>query len=509
MNQDKSADSKRIAKNTAFLYVRMFITLVVTLYTSRVVLIVLGIEDFGVYSLVAGVVILFSFFNAAITNAIQRYITVALGKGDKQYERRIFSTSFVALALLAATLVLLCESVGLWFLNTKLQVPPDRMSMANIVYQISIAIMVVDIFRTPYNALIIAYERMGFYAYISIAEAILKLVVVFMLMMMTMNKLLLYALLLLGVSIVITMLYMLFCHREMTVRASYSMIDRRLLREVGSFSGWNVLGGVADIGYQQGTNMILNIFCGVTLNATMGVTMQVKNAVYNFARNLLTAANPQIIKSYARGEYEYMQTLVTQVSKYAFFLLYLTSFPIMLNMDFVLHVWLKNTPPDAVRFCNLMLIFCMIDSFVGPLWTLAMAEGRIRSYQITSSIIMLLNLPFSWLALSLGAPPYSILIVQICVSVPNLVYRMLYLRSRGLLRIRSYLVGIAVPVLAVGAATAPAIYMLSTQFDGWTKLIVTSALCIVMIPLAVLFLGMARPERKAVISKVHTKLHLS
>lgn len=509
MQQNKSENNKRIAKNTAFLYVRMFVTLIVTLYTSRIVLLILGIEDFGIYSLVAGVVVLFSFFNAAITNAIQRYITMALGKADKEYEKRIFSTSFIALLLLAIVLVALCETVGLWFLNSELKVPADRLHMANIVYQISIGIMVVEIFRTPYNALIIAYERMGFYAYISIAEAVLKLVIVFMLKMVVMNKLLLYALLLLGVSVIINMLFMLFCHKNIPIRASRKAVERKLLVELSSFSGWNVLGGVADIGYQQGTNMILNLFYGVTLNATMGITIQVKNAVYNFARNLLTAANPQIIKSFARGELDYMQNLLTQVSKYAFFLLYLTSFPIILNMDFVLHIWLKNPPPDASIFCVLMLVFCMVDSFVGPLWTLAMAEGRIRTYQIVSSLILLLNLPFSWLALKLGGAPYFILIVQIALALPNLAYRISYLKSRGVLKVKRYLLDLSLPIFIVCGITAPLIFLFSIHFDGWAKLLSTSGLCLIVIPVTVLELGMKKEERRKVIGMIRSKLHMA
>lgn len=505
---DKSAENKRIAKNTAFLYVRMIVTLVVTLYTSRVVLYILGIEDFGIYSLVAGVVILFSFFNAAITNAIQRYVTMAIGKGDKVYEQKIFSTCFVALILLALTLVVLCETVGLWFLNYKLNIPPDRLGIANTVYQIAIGVMVVEIFRTPYNALIIAYERMSFYAYISIAEAVLKLVIVFMLQMVGMNKLLLYSLLLLGVAIVINLLYLLFCRREIPLRGSRKMVEKNLLGELTSFSGWNVLGGVADIGYQQGTNMILNIFYGVALNATMGITIQVKNAVYNFARNLLTAANPQIIKSFARGEKDYMQVLVTQVSKYAFFLLFLTSYPIMLNMEFVLNIWLKNPPPYAVPFCNLMLIFCMIDSFVGPLWTLAMAEGRIRTYQIVSSLILLLNLPLSWLALKLGGAPYFILIVQIAVAIPNLFYRIFYLHGRKVLDVKLYMLRLSVPIALVLLVTVPLIWASTLHFEGWTKLLTTLALSFVVIPATVLRLGMSAPERIKVVGLVRRKLHI-
>lgn len=507
--ENRHEDNKRIARNTVFLYMRMFVTLAVTLYTSRVVLDVLGVEDFGIYSLVAGVVVLFSFLNAAITNALQRYITMALGKRDKAWETRIFSTSFMAMTLLALVLLMLCETVGLWFLNTKLDIPSDRMTIANVVYQISIAIMIADIFRAPYNALIIAYERMNFYAYISIAEAVLKLVIVFMLYIVAINKLLLYALLLLGVGLVILLFYALFCRRTIPVRASRRMCDRSTLKELTSFSGWNVLGGVADIGYQQGTNMILNIFYGVTLNATMGVTIQVKNAVYNFARNLLTAANPQIIKSYARGEYTYMQTLVTQITKYAFFLLYLTSFPLILNMDFVLHVWLKNPPAYSVQFCNLMLAFCMLDSFVGPLWTLAMAHGKIKGYQIVSSLILLLNFPLSWTALKLGAAPQAILIVQICVAMPNLIYRVMYLRNRGILRVKSYLAGLIPPIICVGLVTAPPLLFLSLQFTGWTRLLVTTGASFIVIPSAVLFLGMKAAERATVISKVRNKLHLA
>ncbi len=506
LNSNLADNNKRIAINTVYLYIRMIVTLVVTLYTSRVVLLVLGIEDFGVYNLVAGVVVLFSFLNSAITNGIQRFITFALGKGDKEYERKIFTTSFVALLILALVLVALCESVGLWLLNHKLLIPEGKLPVANTVFQISLAVMVVEIFRTPYNALIIAYERMNFFAYVSILEAALKLSVVFALYTIAGNKLLIYALLLLFVAVVVNGAYMWFCKRKIPVSISRRAFDGHTLRELGSFSGWNLLGGVADIGYQQGTNMILNIFCGVTLNATMGITNQVKNSVFNFARNLLAAANPQIIKSYANGERAYLNSLLAEVSKYSFFLIYFTSMPLILNMDLVLNVWLKTPPPYAVYFCNLMLGFCMIDTFVSPLWTAAQAEGNIRTYQIVSSLILLLNVPLAWLVLRLGAAPYSIIVVQICVAIPGLIYRVWYLKHKEILVFREYLKKSLLPVLAVVVITAPVLYFISIGFEGWSRLFVSAAATVVLIPLAVLFIGMNKEQRHKVLAKLKSKL---
>ena len=294
---NQESNSKRIAKNTLLLYFRMILIMVVSLYTSRVILNELGVEDFGIYNLVAGVVVLFSFLSNAMVTATQRYLSVAIGKGDEKYIQSIFSTSLLSHFILILFIVFVAETVGLWFVNTKLEIPVDRMYATNVIYQLAIATTSVNIIRIPYNASIIANERMAFFAYISIVETFLKLLVVWVLAITSGDKLVVYSVLLLLVVIIIDIAYWYYCHRFLVANKFYLKTNKKLFVELTSFSVWNLFGGLADVGYKQGTNIILNLFGGVSINAVLGITNQIRNAVVSFIGNLQLAVNPQIVKS--------------------------------------------------------------------------------------------------------------------------------------------------------------------------------------------------------------------
>lgn len=375
---NQESNSKRIAKNTLLLYFRMILIMVVSLYTSRIILNELGVEDFGIYNLVAGVVILFSFLSNAMITATQRYLSIAIGKKDEKYIQAVFSTSLLSHFFLIFFIFLAAETIGLWLINAKLEIPADRMSATNFVYQLAILTTCVNIIRIPYNASIIANERMSFFAYVSIVETFLKLAVVWALAITPGDKLVIYSFLLLLVAIVIDIAYWYYCQRFLLANKFYLKTNKKLFVELTSFSVWNLFGGLADIGYKQGTNIILNLFWGVSINAVLGITNQIRNALVPFIGNLQLAVNPQMVKSYALGDYEYFKILVYRISKYSYFLMLIIVFPIIFNIDLILELWLKNPPEHTAIFAMLTSVYCLVDSLTGPLWAAMQAGGKIK-----------------------------------------------------------------------------------------------------------------------------------
>lgn len=386
---NQESNSKRIAKNTLLLYFRMILIMVVSLYTSRIILNELGVEDFGIYNLVAGVVILFSFLSNAMITATQRYLSIAIGKKDEKYIQAVFSTSLLSHFFLIFFIFLAAETIGLWLINAKLEIPADRMSATNFVYQLAILTTCVNIIRIPYNASIIANERMSFFAYVSIVETFLKLAVVWALAITPGDKLVIYSFLLLLVAIVIDIAYWYYCQRFLLANKFYLKTNKKLFVELTSFSVWNLFGGLADIGYKQGTNIILNLFWGVSINAVLGITNQIRNALVPFIGNLQLAVNPQMVKSYALGDYEYFKILVYRISKYSYFLMLIIVFPIIFNIDLILELWLKNPPEHTAIFAILTSVYCLVDSLTGPLWAAMQAGGKIKRFQIVTGICLL------------------------------------------------------------------------------------------------------------------------
>lgn len=495
---EQTNNSQRIAKNTLLLYFRMALIMLVTLFTSRVILNALGVVDFGIYNLVAGVVVLFSFLNSALMNASQRYLSIAVQSMDSTNIQSVFSTCMLLHLLICVILIVLAETIGLWFINYKLSIPLDRMTAANWVYQIAVLTTCVNIIRVPYHSMIIAEEDMSFFAYLSIVETILKLCIAYLVFVLAIDRLISYSLLLLLVTLLITIIYANKCHTSYLI--NFSIIpNKNLIGEIALFSGWNVLGGIADVGYKQGTNMILNVFSGVTLNAAMGIAVQVRTAIYSFVMNLQIAANPQIIKSYNSQEYERYRSLVYSISKYSFFLIFIIALPIMLNMHVLLDFWLKTPPDYAYSFCTLTLIFCLVDSLSGPLWTSMQAMGKIRNYQIILSSLLLLNLPCTYFALSHGMTPNSLLYIQIVICAFSLFLRLLFSRHFAKLSIKSYLRKVIIPIVGVVLVSLPVPFLLSLKLTGLSKLLMTLSSSFVISCASIWFVGLTNHERYSVI----------
>lgn len=443
------ANNKRIAKNTLLLYCRMLFMMLVSLYTSRVVLGILGVEDYGIYNVVGGVVAMFGFINGAMATSTQRYLTFELGRGDLQCLHKVFCTSIIIHALIALLIVFLAETVGLWFFYHKMIIPEARMEAAMWVYQSSILATVVMIMSVPYNATIIAHERMSAFAYISVIEVVLKLLIVYLLQVGSVDKLILYALLILVVQLGIRMVYGIYCSRHFQETRFRWFWEKTLFREMLAFAGWNLWGNCAGAAFTQGVNLLLNMFFGPVVNAARGIAVQVQAAISQFSINFQTAMNPQITKSYAVHEYGYMHGLIFRSSKFTFYLLLLLSLPVMLETDAILRLWLGTVPEYTVVFIRLMLCVTIIDSVANPLMVSASATGRVKLYQGVVGGILLSILPLSYIVLKLGGNPASVFVVHLCVCIVAFIVRLYIIRPMIRLSLADYGRHVIVPCLLV------------------------------------------------------------
>lgn len=431
----------------------MLLTMTVSLYTSRIILNTLGVEDFGIYNVVGGVVMMFSFLNSSMSSATQRFLSFEMGKKDYVQLKKVFSMSVNIHAIIAVIIFVLAETIGLWFLNSKLNIPAERMNAANWVYQFSILSFIVTILSVPYNATIIAHERMKVYAYVSISEVILKLIIVFALVWLGFDKLKMYAILVFCVAALIWLIYRTYCKRNFTETNYQFFWEKSLYKTLMNYAGWNLFGNVAAVTFNQGINIILNIFFGPAINAARGIAYQVNSAVNGFVINFQMAMNPQIIKSFASGETKYMHQLIFQGAKYSFFLLFVLTLPILLETETILKLWLKIVPEYTVIFTRLVLINVLIDCISGPLMTAAQASGKIKRYQSVVGGLLLLILPLSYLFLKLGFPPQVTLYVSICISIIALFARLWIIGPLVNLSIRKFAQYVFVRVLLVASVS--------------------------------------------------------
>lgn len=493
---DNAANNKRIAKNTLLLYFRMLFLMAVTLYTSRIVLDALGVDDFGIYNVVGGVVTMFGFLSGCMSTITQRYVTFELGKGDFGQLQKTFGICVLLHILMSILIMVLAETVGLWFVLNKMQIPPDRMDAAIWVYQCAVIASLIMIMSVPYNALIIAHEKMGAFAYISILETALKLVIAFIIVWCPTDKLISYAILIVVVQLLIRLIYGMYCKRHFREAQLCLVWDKALVKEMVEFGAWSIIGNSAYVAYTQGVNILLNLFFGPAVNAARGISVQVQNAVNMFAQNFQTAVNPQITKSYAVEDYAYMHQLIYRSGKFSFFLLLLLSLPIMIETDYVLHIWLTIVPEHTVSFLRIMLCIVIIDSLSNPLMTSAAATGCIKVYHSAVGGIMLTIIPISYFALKEGFPPECVFVIHLCLCLAALITRLLILRPLIHLSFRVYLhkvllrcfivTLIAVPLpLIVGKLSGINIY-------GFLWVVLTSLIGVL---LAACFFGLEKGEK--------------
>lgn len=502
MSDSRSANNKRIAKNTMLLYVRMLFLVAVNLYTSRIVLEALGVADFGIYNVVGGVVAMFALISGSISAAISRYVTYELGTGRKERLELIFSTSINILLIIAGVIVVLAETVGLWFLNVKMVFPPGRLAAANWVFQLSILTFVINLISLPYNASIISHEKMSAFAYISILEAVGKLGIAFLIMLSVPDRLVFYAMLMCVLAIVIRIVYMRYCRDHFAECRYRFVLDRPLLKEMFCFAGWNFIGAGSAMLRDQGGNIVINLFYGTMVNAACGIAVQVNNAITGFVTNFMTALNPQITKSYASGDREYMMTLIFNGARLSFYMLLLVSLPVLLNTRYLLSLWLTVVPEYSTLFVQLILLFAMSESVSTPLITATLATGNIRNYQLIVGGLQMLNLPVVYVLLRNGFAPQWVYIVAIIISQACLAARLVLLRGMIGLDVRRYMTNVYLNVISVGvcAMIIPACVRMALP-ENFVNFVTVSLVSLVCTALSIYYVGCTRAQRAFVMEK--------
>lgn len=501
-------NTKRIAKNTLMLYVRMLFSMLVSLYTSRVVLNTLGVEDYGIYNVVGGVVAMMGVLNGAMATSVQRFLNYELGAGNSEKLQQTFSMSLNIYALFALIFVILAETIGVWFLNTHLQIPQERLLAANYVFQFSIFATVISLMSNPYNASIVAHERMDVYAYTSILEVLAKLGIVYLLMVITFDKLIGYGIFLTITSCLVTIAYYLFCKKHFAECRYKLYWDKSLFSQLFSYFSWNLFGSTSAVAKTEGLNILINMFFNPAVNAARGIACQINNVLMQFFNNFFTAVRPQIIKYYAQGDTVSMIDLVFRSTKYSFFLCLLVSLPILIEAPYLINFWLGQTPEYTVIFTRLIVIISVIEALAAPIMTMAHATGKIKLYQFVVGMIMILNIPISYCILKYFFHNAIIVyVVSLMLTVIAFVVRLWVVKRLIDFSIQQYFKAIIMRILMLSAFSSllpvGLHFILERSFISCIAVIAVSLLSSCTIIYAV---GMSENERTVVLKIVRNKI---
>lgn len=505
MMDSHTENTKRIAKNTLMLYGRMLFGMLVSLYTSRVVLQALGVEDYGIYNVVGGFVAMFSMISASLSSSVSRFLTFELGKGNMDALKRVFSTSLSIHVVLSVIIVLLAETVGVWFLNTHMTIPEDRLYAANWVFQASVFTFVINLWSVPFSASIVAHERMSAFAYIGILDIVLRLLIVLFIAYsgLEFDRLIVYALLLVAVVCLMQVIYWRYCCRSFEECRFHLCFDKKYWKEMSVFAGWNFIGSTSALINNHGVNILLNLFYGLVINAARGIAVTVNNAICAFVGSFMTALNPQITKSYAANDKSYMFLLAERGARFAFYIISLLALPIALETDFVLMLWLNQIPEYTVVFIRFVLFLSLCDVLSNTLITMQLATGNIRNYQIVVGGVQMLIFPFSYVCFKYGFPPESNYIVCIIISLICLLLRLYFLRTMIGLSVRRYLRKVCgnVMLVLIIAIVIPILVHNNLSY-GWVRFIVVTSISLLSVILSVFFVGCTSSERRFIREKI-------
>lgn len=481
----------------------MMFTMVVQLYTSRVVLNTLGVEDYGIYNVVGGIVMLFSFLYTAMTTSTQRFLTYELERGSQASVNKVFITSLQIHLLISAFIAIIAELGGLWFIHNKMVIPDLRYDAAIFVFHCSVLTSIFTIMSYPYNAVIVAHEKMSAFACISIIEVSLKLLIVFLLSLLSYDKLMLYALLMVMVQIFIQCIYTLYCRVSFIETKIRMIMDGKLLKEMMIFAGWNLWGNIASVFFGQGLNMLLNVFFGPVVNASRAIAVQVQTAVSQFAVNFQVAVNPQILKTYASNRYVEMHNLVYRSSKFTFLLLYILCLPILVETPFIIELWLHTVPEYTITFLRIVIITMIIDSTANPLNVSAVASGKIKTYQIVTGGIMIAVLPISYIVLALGGQPWTVFVVHLLTCVIAYIVRLYLVRSLVALKISEYFRIVIKRCFYVVLIATPLPLLLHSMVEpNWLNSILVIFLCLISCFIVSMMIGLDSTERGVITRKL-------
>lgn len=483
----------------------MLFTMGVSLFTSRVVLQTLGVEDYGIYNVVGGIVSMLVFFNSSMATSTQRFLNYEMGKGEHSSNlQKVFSNAINAHFVIGIATVILLETFGLWFVSNKLNIPYEQLHAAIWVFHFSVATLFISIIATPYNAAIIANEKMGIYAYYSIFEVIMKLLIVYILMVLPYNKLILYGFLNLCVSVIMCFLYLRYCKRHFSECIYKWTWDKHQIKGLFSFSGWMLFGCFSDMLSKQGVNILINMFFGPIFNAARAIAVQVQHAVKNFVSSFMTAVRPQIIKSYSASEFNYMYRLVFSASKLSFYLLFVLIIPILLYTEYIFDLWLDVVPEYSVLFTRLVLIELLISSAYGPIAQINQASGRIKNYQISISVIFLLDFVLSYVIYKLGFPVYSTFMVSIALSIVGLFVRVIILKKENNFPARHYILKIMLPLLPIALLAMAVPYLMYHWMPiNFLSVVLNCIVGLLCSCLAIWYLGLDKTEKGFIKSKLN------
>jgi O-antigen/teichoic acid export membrane protein len=505
--------NKKIVKNTLYLYLRMGLTIIVNLYTMRLVWQILGVEDYGIYNVVGGIIIMFSFINAGMVAASQRFISYELGNGTIESIKKVFNISLRVHIIIACVVIIVSESIGLWFLNYKMNIPDNRIVAANFVFQCSLISFIFYVISVPYNASIVAHERMKAYGYFGIVEVFMKLIITFALFIFKYDKLITYSILTVICAFIMRIISVLYCNRNFKECQYYKTNDHNIMKSMFAFAGWSFIGNMGFAFRDQGLNILLNMFFNVTINAAKGIAFQVGNVINGFSQSFLMAINPQITKRYAKGEIDSMLNLCFAGCRYSFYLISLIVIPFFYTASEVLSLWLTEVAPYTTDFLKLSLILVLIDSCVGPITTSLQATGRIKYFQIFISILMISNIPLSWFLLKYHNNPLMVMYVSISVSVIAFMVRVILLRREFKFRYVSFFRGVVLRIIICGFLCFGANYICNALFRHYfeinlLQILIYSTISLIINLGIIYIIGINKIEKNSLIKEIKRRLCL-
>ena len=504
--------NKRIAKNTLFLYIRMGVVMMITLYTSRIFLRTLGIDDFGIFNVVAGFVSMFTFLNSTMASSIQRFFNYEIGRNTADGVKKVYSSAILTQVVLAVIIIVLVESIGIWYLNNKMVIPNDRVIAANIVFHLSVISTLFVIITVPFTGAVLAYEKMDFYAIVGIIEVILKLGIAIILPCVGGDSLIIYAFLLMAVTILSFTLNFVYTKKYFSECKFDKNIDVKLLKEMIGFSGWHAFSAAGTMFGNQGINMILNLFYGPVVNAARGIAYQINSAIMSFVRNISVASKPQMIQSFAEGNTKRSLNITYTISKFSFIACLLFILPVCLEMDFILKVWLgADAVPENTRiFAIWVLLTSLICTLDTPITTLVHATGNIRNYHIVSTLITLIALPIGYFCLKVYDVPVLIFIVQFAAVIAGQVVGLFMLKKVFEFSILDYAQKVLWPILLVSCLSLIVPIVTFTLFDeSFARFILIVIISLISVIVCTYYFALNSKEKGLITNSLFSKLRKS
>lgn len=498
-------DNRKIAKNTLYMYLRMLVTMIVSLFTTRIVYQALGIDNFGIYNVVGSVIVFFTFINLGLTTATRRYITAELAQGDEESQQNVFNLAIGAHVIIALIIITLAETFGLWAVNSFLNIPEGRMFAANVVYQLSIFTAVLNILQAPFTAAITANERMSIYAYISIFEVFAKLAVAYGVLYLATDKLIIYGVLLTISTTIVILINIVYCKHAFQMCKFRRPYNRNLLKEMFSYMGWNLAGQGMVVLTNQGVTVLVNMFFTVAANAAMGVSNQITHIVNNFVSNFQVAFHPQITKLYVSDAHKDLNILANRCSRISSYLVLMFLVPICFQVNNFLTLWLGVYPQYAVEFCVFTLFAIFIDSMSAPLWMILSADKDVKKYQIVISSIYAFNFIGGWIVLKFGCPPFSVIIVRIIVFCVAILARLLLVKERvPSFSIKKWLTEVPLKTIAVAILPVLSCFLVDiiTIDNTIVELLVKSGAVFIVACISIFYLGLTSSERRPILNKL-------